>query len=47
MEQMYGIGPESIRLMDGYINWTLLVKNARSMGYLKQSLTLALDRMEV
>jgi len=32
---------------DGYINWNMLVKNTKSIALLKQSLSLALDRMEI
>ena len=38
---------DDIRVYDGYINWEMFVKNSQSINLLKQSLTLALDRMEI
>ena len=46
--QQLGLTHEAdIRIYDGYINWAMLVQNSKSINLLKQSLSLALDRMEI
>ena len=38
---------QDVKMYDGYINWAMLVQNQTTFNLLKQSLSLALDRMQI